>query len=160
MWVGVGLPDWDAGDTAQNRPIDGKIDFVSNQLDPNTGSIRVRATFENKDGRMVAGLFARVRVPTSNEKEALLVNDLAIGTDQGQKFILVVNDRNVVESHPVEVGQMHGDLRQVYPKRAGVVVLRATDRLVVNGLQRVRPGITVKPETVDMKTLMPPSKSK
>ncbi len=153
MWLG----------TQDGRAIDGVIDFVSNQLDPNTGSIRLRAMFPNTDEKLVAGLFARIRVPIRAKPLALLVNDLAIGTDQGQKFVFVVNDKNEVEYRPVEVGQVHD-----VTVKPGVIVklrevsgsLKPTDRLIVNGLQRVRPGVTVRPEPVDMRTLLPESGSK
>src|SRR5262249_20498893 len=150
--------------------IDGVIDFLSNRLDPNTGSIRVRAVFPNKDGTLLAGLFARIRVPISATHSALLVNDLAIGTDQGQRFVFVVNDKNEAESRIVEVGQMHDGLREVYRNRRfiktdpqgkevteEVEVLKPTDRLIVNGLQRVRPGAVVDPKPVNMQTLLPES---
>jgi RND family efflux transporter MFP subunit len=149
-------------------PIAGTIDYVSNQLDPNTGSIQVRAVFPNKDETLVAGLFARIRVPIAAPHDALLVNDRAIGTDQGQRFIVVVNDKNEVERRMVEVGQLHDGLREVYrfrtvmkPGRDGkavarkVEVLKPTDWLVVEGLMRARPGDKVEPRHVDMQTLLP-----
>jgi RND family efflux transporter MFP subunit len=149
-------------------PIGGVIDYVSNQLDPNTGTIQVRCVFPNEDETLVAGAFARVRVPLTAPHPALLVNDRALGTDQGQKFVLVVNDKDEVEYHGVEVGQLHDGLREVMRYRtvtesdAGgkdvtkqVEVLKPTDRLVVNGLQRVRPGEKADPKPVDMQTLLP-----
>src|SRR5262249_16478566 len=111
----------------------------------------------------VAGLFARVRVPLTAPHPALLVADRAIGTDQGQKFVLVVNDQDEVEYRPVQVGQLHEGLREVLRYRmvteAGpdgkavtsqVEVRRPTDRRIVNGLQRRRPGDKVAPKLVDM----------
>jgi multidrug efflux pump subunit AcrA (membrane-fusion protein) len=95
-------------------PIAGTIDYVSNQFDPNTGSIQVRAVFPNKDETLVAGLFARIRVPIAAPHQALLVNDRAIGTDQGRKFVVVVNDKNEVERRMIDVGQLHDGLREVY----------------------------------------------
>jgi multidrug efflux pump subunit AcrA (membrane-fusion protein) len=149
-------------------PIAGTIDYISNQLDPNTGSIQVRAVFPNKDETLVAGLFARIRVPISRPHEALLVNDGAIGTDQGQRFIVVVNDKNEIERRMVEVGQLHDGLREVYRFRTvtepgpdgkaatrKVEVLKPTDWLVVEGLMRARPGDKVEPKHVDMQTLLP-----
>jgi membrane fusion protein, multidrug efflux system len=148
-------------------PIMGVIDFVSNQLDPGTGSIRLRAVFANA-GKvpLAAGLFTRVRVPISAPHDALLVSEVAIGTNQGQKYLLVVNDKNEVEYRAVDLGQMHDGLREVLPTMrlvetdaAGkettrdVEVLKASDRIIVNGLQRVRPGVTVEPKLVDMRTL-------
>lgn len=154
---------------------DGVIDFLSNQLDPNTGSIRLRAVFPNKDERLLAGLFGRIKVPISAPHKALLVADAAIGTNQGQKFLLLVNDQNVVEYRAVEVGQLHTIPRTSPPvvlrevkryrtvektlpdgtqKSEQVEVLKPTDWVIVEGLQRVRPGATVKPDHVDMATMM------
>jgi RND family efflux transporter MFP subunit len=151
----------------QGFPISGVIDFVSNQLDPNTGSIRVRAVFPNTDGTLLAGLFGRIRVPMSAPHPALLVTDRAIGTDQGQKFVLVVNDKEVVEYRAVDVGQLHDGLREVKRTRQLVItdpqgkeevkeveVLKPTDRIIVEGLQRVRPGATVAARLVEMLTLL------
>ncbi len=148
-------------------PFKGKIDFVSNQLDPNTGSIRVRAVFPNDDGKLIAGLFGRVRVPLGSAHKALLVNDRAIGVNQGQKFLLVVNDEKKVELRIVEVGQLHDGLREVFRYRTvtesdvqgkkvnkQVEILKPTDRIIVDGLQRVRPGTVVTPTLVDMATLL------
>lgn len=149
-------------------PWEGTVDFVSNQVDPNTGSIRVRAVFPNEKGLLLAGLFGRVRVPVSAPHKALLVQDEAIGQNQDQKYVLIVNDKNVAEYHPVSVGQLHGGLREVFPTiqvlngnsgvkdtEASREVLKPTDRIIVNGLLRVRPGATVDPQLVDMQTLMP-----
>ncbi|MFO0808220.1 MAG: efflux RND transporter periplasmic adaptor subunit [Gemmataceae bacterium] len=94
-------------------PFAGTIDFVSNQLDANTGSIRARAVFPNDDTTLVAGLFGRLRVPIAPPHKALLVTDRAVGTNQGQKFILVVNDKQEVEARAVDVGQVYDGLREV-----------------------------------------------
>lgn len=147
----------------------GVVDFVNNQVDPNTASVRLRAVFAN-DGKdkLLAGNFCRVRVPISAPHSGLLVADSAIGSDQGQQFILVVNDKNEVEYRAVTTGQLHTNLREVKRTRAIVVpgpdhtdatkeveVLKPTDRIIVNGLQRVRPGIKVEPKLVDMATMLP-----
>jgi RND family efflux transporter MFP subunit len=148
-------------------PIMGVIDFLSNQVDPNTGSVRLRAVFPNDDkSPLLAGLFTRVRVPVNAPHDALLVSELAIGTNQGQKFLLLVNQKNEVEYRAVELGQLHDGLREVLRTRRltetdahgkettkEVEVLSANDRVIVNGLQRVRPGATVDPKLVDMQTL-------
>lgn len=147
--------------------IDGFIDYKSNQLDPNTGSIQIRATFPNKDGKLSAGLFARIKVPTGMPHKALLVNDQAVGTQQNKRFVLVVTDQDVVKYREVKVGEVHEGLREVYstfdvltvdakgnPITKPEVVLQATDRVIVSGLQRVRPEAKVKPVLVDMQTLM------
>jgi len=152
-----------AGD--QGFPINGVIDYVSNQLDPNTGSIQVRAVFPNEDGTIAAGLFGRIRVPITEPQPALLVADAAVGTNQGQRYVLVVDDKNVVDFRPVDVGQVFDGLREVKRYRTiitpgpdgkdateKVEALKATDRVIVDGLQRVRPGATVEPRLVDMVT--------
>jgi RND family efflux transporter MFP subunit len=147
--------------------LSGVIDFLSNQLDPGTGSIRLRAVFPNTGkSPLLAGVFTRVRVPVSAPHDALLVNELAIGTNQGQKFLYVVNDKNEVKYRAVELGQIHDGLREVLPTLRLIntdsegkettkeeVALRPTDRIIVNGLQRVRPDIIVEPKLVDMRTL-------
>jgi RND family efflux transporter MFP subunit len=145
----------------------GYIDYVGNQFDPNTGSLTVRATIPNKDARLYAGEFGRVRVPMSEPHKGLLVADSAIGFEQGQRYILVVNDQNVVEQRGVEVGQLHDGFREVRRYRTvtelnaegknvarDIEVLRPTDRLIVSGLQRVRPGVTVQPRVVNMALLV------
>jgi RND family efflux transporter MFP subunit len=144
-------------------PYKGTLDFVGNQLDANTGSVRARAVFPNENGLLEAGLFARIRVPVGARHDALLVTDRAIGTDQGQKFILVVNEKNEVESRGVDVGQLFRGLREVPRFRTitetdaegkdvnrQVEVLKKTDLVIVDGLQRVRPGAKVVPKEVDM----------
>jgi RND family efflux transporter MFP subunit len=162
--VGMNL----AGGNDEAFPIAGTIDYVSNQLDPNTGSIQVRAVFPNADETLVAGLFGRIRMPIAAPHDALLVNDRAIGTDQGQKFLVMINDKNEVERRIVDVGQLHDGLREIYRFRTvmepgsdgklvtkKVEVLKPTDWLVVEGLMRARPGDKVTPKHVDMQTLMP-----
>ena len=127
-------------------PREGVIDFAENKLNANTGTIRVRGVFANKDGRLTPGQFARVRVPVGEKYKGLLVADPAIGIDQGQKYLLVVNSENKVEYRPVTPGRLDGDLR-IFPPGAGI---SAGDRIIVNGVQRVRPGIVVTPEQVPM----------
>jgi RND family efflux transporter MFP subunit len=148
-------------------PFAGVIDFVSNQLDPNTGSIRLRAEFPNADQNLLAGMFGRICVPSSAPHQALLVNDQAIGTNQGQKFILVVNNQHEVEYRPVDTGQLHDSLREVMRFRSvtepgpqgkditkQVEVLNPQDLVIVDGLQRVRPAEKVEVRLVNMTTLL------
>ena len=123
-------------------PQRGYIESFDNRLDPNTGSILLRAVFPNPDGRIVPGLFARIRVPLSERHAALLVEERAVGTDQGQKFVLALSATNTVEYRPVKLGPGVNGKRIV---RAG---LKPGEQVVVNGLQRVRPGMPVTPETV------------
>jgi RND family efflux transporter MFP subunit len=159
--VQMGLAD------STGYPFEGVIDFISNQLDPNLGSLRVRAVFPNKDGVLGAGLFGRVRVPVGAPHKALLVVDSAVGTNQGQRYVYVVNDKDEVEYRGVNVLQLHGSLREVEryrevtetgPDGTGVPekveILKPTDRVIVDGLQRVRPGVKVEPQLVDMTTFL------
>jgi multidrug efflux pump subunit AcrA (membrane-fusion protein) len=167
MGVGVGV----GGD--DRFPIAGVIDYVSNQLDANTGTIQVRSVFPNEDETLFAGLFARIKVPVAAPHQALLVNDQAIGTNQGQKYVLVVNDKDEVEYRAVEVGQLHDGLREVMRFRTiaepgpegkdsskQVEVLKPTDRVLVIGLLRARPGDKVEPKLVNMQTLLTEPSSK
>jgi multidrug efflux system membrane fusion protein len=122
-------------------PHRGFIESFDNRLDPNTGSILLRAVFDNKDERIVPGLFARIRVPLSARHPALLVEERAIGTDQGQKYVLSLSSSNTVEYRAVKLGP------DVNGKRIIRDGLQAGDQIVVNGLQRVRPGMPVAPQT-------------
>jgi membrane fusion protein, multidrug efflux system len=118
----------------------GRIDFVDNVLDRSTGTIRGRAQFSNSDGLFKPGLFARVQVPGSAPYQALMVPNVAIGTEQVRKFVYVVDKDNVARQRFVTLGQVVDDLRVI---RDGV---SANDRVVINGLMRVRPGQKVTPE--------------
>jgi RND family efflux transporter MFP subunit len=123
----------------------GTIDFVDNRVDPSTGTIHIRAVLPNPDKLLTPGLFVRVRVPVGETHPGVLVTDRAIGTDQDRKYVLVVNDKNVVEYRPVKLGGIHNDLRAVTEG------LAAGEWVIVNGLQRVRPGVTVAPQKVSMR---------
>src|SRR5471030_3331315 len=126
-------------------PHEGKLEFVDNQLDPHSGSVRMRATFTNTDGMLVPGLFARVQLAGSTgAKSALMINDRAISTDQDRKFVFVVDKDNKAEYRPVTLGPAIDGLRVV---RDG---LKAGEKIVVNGLQRVRPGAPITPTVVAM----------
>ena len=121
-------------------PHSGYIESFDNRLIPETGSILLRAVFPNPDGRIVPGLFARIRVPLSEKHPALLVEERAIGTDQAQKFVLRLTATNTVEYRPVTLGPLMDGKRIV---RSG---LEADERIVVNGIARVRPGMPVAPQ--------------
>ncbi len=126
-------------------PHEGKLEFVDNQLDPRSGSVRMRATFTNTDGMLVPGLFARVQLAGSTgAKSALMINDRAISTDQDRKFVFVVDKDNKAEYRPVTLGPAIDGLRVV---RDG---LKVGEKIVVNGLQRVRPGAPITPTVVAM----------
>jgi RND family efflux transporter MFP subunit len=121
-------------------PHQGHLDFIDNRLDPNTGTMTGRAIFPNSDLALIPGLFARTRLPGSSRYEALLISDEAIGSDQTQRFVLVVNDQHTVEYRKVELGPLIDGLRVI---RDG---LKPEDWVIVNGVQRVRPGATVDPQ--------------
>jgi RND family efflux transporter MFP subunit len=123
----------------QDFPHLGHMDFVDNQVDRATGTMQGRAIFANPEGDLTPGLFARVKLLGEGPYEALIVPDQAIGTDQGQRFVYVLGADNVVTPRPVTPGRTLGDLRVI---RDG---LGATDRVVINGIQRIRPGISVTP---------------
>jgi RND family efflux transporter MFP subunit len=134
----VGLADEDG------YPHQGVMVFVDNALDPATGTIRGRALLDNHDRSFTPGLFARVKLMGSGEYRAVLVNDSAIGTDQSVRYVLVVGADNKVEYRPVKLGPIIDGLRVV---QSG---LAAGEIIVVNGLQRVRPGAQVAPQRVAM----------
>jgi RND family efflux transporter MFP subunit len=121
-------------------PHQGYIESFDNKLDPATGSILLRAVFPNSDGRIVPGLFARIRIPLSERHPALLVDERAIGTDQANKFVLTLSPTNTVEYQAVELGPLIDGQRVV---RSG---LEAGEQIVMNGLARVRPGMPVTPQ--------------
>jgi RND family efflux transporter MFP subunit len=125
-------------------PHQGVMVFVDNELDPTTGTIRGRAKLENHDRAFTPGLFARVKLMGSNQYDALLINDSAVGTDQTVRYVLVVGADNKVQYRPVKLGPIIDGLRVVTDG------LKPGETIVVNGLQRVRPGSPVTPERVAM----------
>jgi RND family efflux transporter MFP subunit len=125
-------------------PHAGTMDFVDNQLNPQTGTIRARAVLPNKDGLFTPGLFARVRLLGSGEHPAILIEDRAVNTDQSQKYVLLLGANNQIEYRGVKLGRVIDGLRVV---NAG---LKPGDVIVVNGAQRVHPGVTVTPQKVIM----------
>ena len=125
-------------------PHQGVMVFVDNALDPTTGTIRSRALLDNHERQFTPGLFARIKLLGSAEHDAVLVNDSAIGTDQTVRYVLVVDKGNKVEYRPVQLGPVIDGLRVV---QSG---LSPGETIVVNGLQRVRPGAQVQPQRVAM----------
>ena len=128
----------------EGHPHQGTVNFVDNQVNPKTGTIRLRGVFPNKDKVLLPGLFARVRTPIGRPHRALLVSERALDTDQGQKILYVVNDKNEVAIRPVRLGALHNGLREIADG------LKQGERVVVEGMQHVRPGVTVEPNLVDM----------
>lgn len=121
----------------------GRMDFVDNVIDRSTGTIRGRALFDNPNGVFTPGMFARVRVPASPPYEALLVPDVAIGSEQNRKFFLTVTSQGVAQPKYVTLGPLDGDLRVI---KSGIA---ADDSIIVNGLARVRPGQKVTAQEQD-----------
>ena len=122
----------------------GHIDFVDNRINQQTGTIRIRARFTNQDNSLIPGLFARVKLIGSDTYEGILIDNKAIGTDLNNKFVLVVNTENTLEYRPVTLGETINGLRIVTQG------LAPEDVIVVNGLQRVRPAMQIKPNPVAM----------
>ncbi|NMZ70572.1 membrane fusion protein, multidrug efflux system [Pseudomonas peli] len=122
----------------------GELDFLDNQVNPQTGTIRGRAVFDNRDGRFTPGLYARLKLVGSGQYAAALIKDEAVGTDLGKKFVLVLDKDNAVQYRAIELGPKLEGLRIV---RQG---LAKGEKIVVNGLQRAFPGSTVDPQSVPM----------
>ncbi|KMY68891.1 RND transporter [Desulfocarbo indianensis] len=124
-------------------PHQGQLDYVDNRIDPQTGTIQLRGRFANPEGRLIPGLFARVRIPIGRLDQAVLVPEVSLASDQGGRYVLVVNDKSEVEHRRVKLGPLEEDLR---------VVLEGVgpgDKVIVKGLQRVRPGMKVNAITVE-----------
>jgi multidrug efflux system membrane fusion protein len=132
--------------TASNEDVSsqGRLQLVDNQVDARSGTVRVRAVFDNADGSLMPGQFARLRMGQAKSEPALLVNERAIGTDQNKRFVLIVDADNKAVYREVTLGTISEGLRVV---TAG---LQPGERIVVNGLQRVRPGAVVAPQMVTM----------
>ncbi|AMR67125.1 multidrug efflux RND transporter periplasmic adaptor subunit MexE [Aquipseudomonas alcaligenes] len=126
------------------HPHEGQLDFLDNQVNPRTGTIRGRAVFDNRDGRFTPGLYARLKLVGSGTYPAALIKDEAVGTDLGKKFVLVLDKDNAVQYRAIELGPKLEGLRIV---RQG---LAKGEKIVVNGLQRAMPGATVDPQAVPM----------
>jgi multidrug efflux system membrane fusion protein len=125
-------------------PHEGRLDFLDNQVDPHSGTIRARAVFDNKDGHFTPGLFARIKLVSRDSYDAILIDDRAIGTDLGKKYVLVLKPDQSLEYRLVELGPDVEGLRVVEQG------LAADDVIVVNGLQHVMPGIKVHASHVSM----------
>jgi multidrug efflux system membrane fusion protein len=128
----------------RNFPLEGKLNFLDNQIDPATGTIRARAIFRNPDHSLTPGLFVRLHLPKARQRAGLLVQDRAVGTDLDKRFVYVVKADHTIEYRTVVLGPHVNGLRVV---RSGV---KDGDLVVVNGTQRVRPGAKVEPVVVDM----------
>ncbi|TDQ80488.1 multidrug efflux system membrane fusion protein [Dongia mobilis] len=142
--VGAAAPVYLGLTNEEGHPHEGRMDFLDNQVNPGTGTIRGRAVFDNRDGLFTPGLYARLKLVGSAGYVASLIDERAIGTDLGKKFVLVLDAGNKVAYRSIEIGPRQNGLRVV---RQG---LEAGDRIVVRGLQRVRPGMAVDPDIVPM----------
>lgn len=129
---------------SDGTPYRGRLQLIDNQVDARSGTVRVRAVFDNADGKLMPGQFARIRMGHAERQQALVINERAIGTDQDKKFVMVVGPDNTAAYREVALGETSEGLRMV---RTG---LKAGERIIVNGLQRVRPGSAVKPTQVAM----------
>jgi membrane fusion protein, multidrug efflux system len=125
-------------------PVHGELQLIDNQVDARSGTVRVRAVFANPDGRLIPGQFARLRMGATEPARVVAIDERAISTDQSRKFVLVVDEENKAAYREVVLGTMADGLRIV---TSG---LAAGERIVVNGLQRVRPGALLAPEVVGM----------
>jgi multidrug efflux system membrane fusion protein len=127
-----------------DTPFEGKLQLFDNQVDAKSGTVRARAVFDNKDGQLMPGQFARIRMGQATKATALLINERAVGTDQNKKFVMVVGADNKAQYREVTLGASVNGLRVI---KSGLVV---NERIVVNGLQRIRPGALVAPQVVEM----------
>lgn len=140
----VEIPVWLGLANEDGHPHRGIINFIDNQVNPRTGTLRVRGVFPNKDEALSPGYFARVRVPIGLPHKTLLISERALDTDQGQKVVYIVDRDNRVASRPVRLGALHDGRREITDG------LKPGERVIVSGLQLVRPGLTVEPKLVDM----------
>jgi RND family efflux transporter MFP subunit len=136
----LGFPVQVALQTESDFPHDGKLDYIAPEVDPSTGTLAARANLANPDRTILPGYFVRVRVP-GKPAPALLVPDIALGSDQGGRYVLVVNKDSIVEQRKVEAGQLVGNLRVI---ESG---LSKDDRVVIGGIMRAVPGQKVDAET-------------
>lgn len=127
-----------------DTPYRGKLQLIDNQVDAKSGTVRVRAVFDNRDGLLIPGQFARLRMAQARAFPAVLISERAVGTDQNKRYVMVVGEGNKADYREVKLGPSVDGLRVV---TSG---LKADERIVVNGLQRVRPGTVVAPESVVM----------
>ena len=139
----------------QGFPHEGEVDFIDNRLNPQTGAIRMRATFDNIGGRFTPGLSARLRMESAAAHDAVLVPERAIGTDQTKKFVYVVEADGKPQFREVHLGALAEGMRVVQGS------VKAGEHVVVDGLQRIQPGMTVAPQVlqVDAKgmPILPPA---
>ncbi len=132
--IGLGLTG------EKGYPHTGRLDYVDNRVDSSTGTIQVRGVWTNKDRILLPGMFSRIRLPIGKEENALLITDRALGADQSGRFLLIVNDQNIVEYRKVTVGAVVDGMRVI------LTGLKSEDWVIVEGIQRARPGAKVTPQ--------------
>ena len=130
--------------TSNGLPFEGHMQLIDNQVDARSGTVRVRAIFDNKDGRLIPGQFVRLQMGQPKTERAMMINERAVGTDQNKKYVMVVNKENKAEYREVALGVAVDGLRVV---TSG---LKPGEQIVVKGLQRIRPGSPVVPEVIAM----------
>ena len=144
--IHLGLAD------SQDYPLTGKLSSIDNHLDSTSGTIKLRAILDNRDGKLVPGLYVRVKLGSPNQRKAILIDEKAIGIDQAKRFVLVVDPQGQTSYREVSLGSVQDGLRVVENGLAD------GERIVVNGLQRVRPGDVVTPHPVQMGAAEPTAK--
>ncbi len=132
--------------TSDGTPFEGHMQLIDNQVDPRTGTVRVRAVFDNSDGHLLPGQFVRLAMGQPKKSRVMTINERAVGTDQNKKFVMVVSKDNKAEYREVALGA------SVDGQRVVTSGLKVGERIVVKGLQRIRPGATVAPQVVAMDT--------
>jgi multidrug efflux system membrane fusion protein len=130
--------------TSNGLPFEGQMQLIDNQVDARSGTVRVRAIFDNKDGRLIPGQFVRLQMGQPKTERAMMINERAVGTDQNKKYVMVVNKESKAEYREVSLGVAVDGLRVV---TAG---LKPGEQIVVKGMQRIRPGAPVAPEVIAM----------
>lgn len=130
--------------TTDGTPFEGHMQLIDNQVDPRTGTFRVRAVFDNTDGRLIPGQFVRLAMGQPKASRVMTINERAVGTDQNKKYVMVVSKDNKAEYREVTLGA------SVDGQRVVTSGLKVGERIVVKGLQRIRPGATVAPEVIAM----------
>lgn len=130
--------------TSNGLPFEGHMQLIDNQVDARSGTVRVRAIFDNKDGRLIPGQFVRLQMGQPKTERAMMINERAVGTDQNKKYVMVVNKENKAEYREVSLGVAVDGLRVV---TSG---LKPGEQIVIKGLQRIRPGAPVAPEVIAM----------
>lgn len=132
--------------TSDGTPFEGQMQLIDNQVDARSGTVRVRAIFDNKDGKLIPGQFVRLQMGQPKSARAMMITERAVGTDQSKKYVMVVSGDNKAEYREITLGVAVDGLRMVTNG------LKPGEQIVVKGLQRIRPGVSVAPEVVAMDT--------